>query len=143
MMGPKTLLLVSLLTVLAVTSAEGSQDGGPMVGTWRDISTMDLGPLQAVDSAVSFYNNMSNDIFLFKPLSITRAQMKVVEGALYAVDLDMTRTVCRKRDNNRDLSNCDVQPEGDDLHQTFQCHTEVWVIPWENKTMVRQFTCSS
>lgn len=134
---------LSLSSSAAVTLVEGSQDGGPMFGAWRDINKTDTGLLQAVDSAVSFYNSMSNDCFLFKPLAITRAQSKVVEGTLYGVDLDMTRTVCRKRDNNKDLSNCDFQPEGVNLRQTFQCHTEVWVIPWENKTTVKEFTCSS
>lgn len=40
---------------------------------------------------------------------------QIVKGVRYIVDFDISRTVCRKRDNSN-LSNCDFQPVGR-LHQ--------------------------
>ncbi|KAG7233258.1 hypothetical protein INR49_007337 [Caranx melampygus] len=58
----------------------------------------------------------------------------------YIVDLEISRTVCRKRDHEADLSKCDLQPPGP-LHQMFQCHLEVWVVPWKHETRIQEFTC--
>ncbi|XP_054455577.1 cystatin-F [Anoplopoma fimbria] len=140
MMGMKTLLLVSLLAVLELTLAAGSHHGRSMPGSPVNISRTDRGLLQVVLSAARSFNNQSNDAFLFKPSAIHRAQRQVVKGVRYIVDLEISRTVCRKRDNNNNLSNCDFQPEGR-LHQTFQCHTEVWVMPWQNETRTLVFQC--
>uniref|UniRef100_H3C392 Cystatin domain-containing protein n=1 Tax=Tetraodon nigroviridis TaxID=99883 RepID=H3C392_TETNG len=100
-----------------------------------NISTDDAGLQQAVLNATYLYNNQSNDAFLFKPSAVVRAHgslFQIVKGFKYLVDFQISRTVCRKRDAHADLSRCDFQPKGL-LHQTIQCHFEVWLIPWENE----------
>ncbi|XP_070771717.1 cystatin-F [Enoplosus armatus] len=142
MMGLKTLLLASLLGVLEVRLAAGSHHGRSMPGSPYNISRDDRGLQQAVLAAAYSFNNQSNDAFLFKPSAIHRAQRQVVKGVRYILDLEISRTVCRKRDknNNNNLSNCGFQPEGR-LHQTFQCHFEVWVIAWQNVTKTLVSLC--
>uniref|UniRef100_A0A4W6F3P1 Cystatin F n=1 Tax=Lates calcarifer TaxID=8187 RepID=A0A4W6F3P1_LATCA len=101
--------------------------------------TDDRGLQQVVLAATYSFNNQSNDAFLFKPSAITRAQRQIVKGLRYIVDLEISRTVCRKRDHNNNLSKffnvC--------VLQTFHCHFEVWLIPWENETNVQVFLCKS
>ncbi|XP_070833968.1 cystatin [Chaetodon trifascialis] len=140
MMGLKTLLLASLLGVLEVTLAVGSRHAGFLPGSPHNISRNDRGLKQVVLTAAYSYNNQSNDAFLFRPSAIHRAQRQVVKGVRYIVDLEISRTVCRKRDNNKNLSNCDFQPDGR-LQQKLQCHFEVWLIPWQNKTKILDLLC--
>ncbi|XP_060896468.1 cystatin-F [Labrus mixtus] len=140
MMGLKTLLLLSLLGVLEVMLAASSHHGHSMPGSPYNISRIDSSLQKVVLAAAYSFNNQSNDAYLFKPSAIRRAQRQIVKGIRYIVDLEISRTVCRKRDNNNNLSNCDFQPEGR-LHQTFKCHLEVWVIPWNKKSTIQVFVC--
>ncbi|XP_074532315.1 cystatin-F [Halichoeres trimaculatus] len=142
MMGQKTLLLLSLLGVLEVTLARGFYHGHSMPGSPRNISSNDHNLQSVVLIATYSFNNQSNDAFLFKPSAIHRAQRQVVKGLRYNVDFEISRTVCRKHNdkNNNDLTNCDFQPKGP-LHQTFQCHLEVWVIPWLKRNTIELFEC--
>ncbi|XP_041802903.1 cystatin-F-like [Chelmon rostratus] len=140
MMGLKTPLLASLLGVLGVMLVAGVRDAGFLPGSPRNISRNDHDLQRIVLTAAYSYNNQSNDAFLFRPSAVRRAQRQVVKGIRYIVDLEISRTVCRKRDNNTNLSDCDFQPEGR-LHQTFHCHFEVWLIPWQNKTKIQGLLC--
>ncbi|XP_036978485.1 cystatin-F [Acanthopagrus latus] len=140
MMGVKMLLLVSLLAALGPSLPAGSHHGGLMPGSPYNISRNDPRLQKVVLTAAYYYNNQSNDAFLFKPSAIQRAQRQLVKGVRYIVDLQISRTVCHKRDGNKNLSQCDLQPAGV-LQQTFQCHFEVWIIPWEKKTQTQVLDC--
>ncbi|KAG7465503.1 cystatin-F [Solea senegalensis] len=131
----KTMLLfLSLLVVLEARLVSG------MPGSLFDISQDDRGLQEAVLAATYSFNNQSNDAFLFKPSAIHRAQKQIVRGVRYLVDVDISRTVCRK--GNNDFSQCDFQPEGQ-LQQTFHCHSDVWVLPWKNEVRILDFPCES
>ncbi|KAL3971598.1 aspartate beta-hydroxylase [Sarotherodon galilaeus] len=129
-MEVKTLLLVFVLAALEVTLASGLDHRPSMPGSPHNISKNDRGLQQVVLNAAYFFNNESNDAFLFKPATIDRAQKQIVKGVRYIADFQISRTVCHKRDKNNNLSRCDFQPPGP-LHQVFQCHMDVWMIPWE------------
>ncbi|XP_072246584.1 cystatin-F [Leuresthes tenuis] len=136
----KTLLLVSLLAVLERWLAAGSLHGGSMPGSPLNISTDDSVLQKVVLGAAASFNNQSNDAFLFRPSAIRRAQRQIVRGIRYIVDLDLSRTVCRKRENISDLPSCDFQPAGR-LQQTFRCHMEVWLIPWQQQSKTLELLC--
>ncbi|KAK5909002.1 hypothetical protein CgunFtcFv8_017014 [Champsocephalus gunnari] len=133
-MGVKTLLLALLIAAL-----EGA---GSMPGSLTDVISTDVSLRGVVLAAAVRFNDQSNDAFLFKPSAILRAQRQVVKGLRYVVDLEISRTLCRKRDQNQDLTRCDLQPEGS-LQQTFECHTEVWVVPWSNETRTLEMDCQT
>ncbi|XP_042288483.1 cystatin-F [Thunnus maccoyii] len=143
-MRPKTLLLLllgSLLAALEARSAAGRHHGRSMPGSPFNISTNDRGLEQVVLNATCSFNKQTNDAFLFRPSAIHRAQRQIVKGIRYIVDLEISRTVCRKREhNNNNLTDCDFQPEGL-LHQTFQCHFDVWVVPWKHEMNNLVFLC--
>ncbi|TMS01668.1 Monoacylglycerol lipase ABHD12, partial [Larimichthys crocea] len=113
-MGVKTLLpvvlLVALLDVLEVALVAGRHHGTSMPGSPFNISKNDSCLKQLVLIAAYSFNNQSNDAFLFKASVIHRAQRQVVRGIRYIIDLDLSRTVCRKQ-NSIDLSNCDFQSD--------------------------------
>ncbi|XP_029377416.1 cystatin-F [Echeneis naucrates] len=140
MMALRTLLLISLLTVLEGSLVASSHHGCFVPGSPLNISRNDRGLQQVVLISTYSFNNQSNDAFLFKPSAILRAQRQIVKGIRYIVDLEISRTVCHKRHQNNNLSKCDFQPKGR-LHQTFRCHFEVWLVPWENKTRFLVFLC--
>ncbi|KAM9727877.1 cystatin-F [Menidia menidia] len=140
-MEAKTLLLlVSLLAVLERRLVVGSHLDRSMPGSPYNISTNDQG-VQKVLLAVAYsFNNQSNDAFLFRASAVRKAQRQIVKGVRYILDVDISRTVCHKRDVVRDLSRCGFQPPGR-LQQTFQCHVEVWLIPWKHQSRTLELLC--
>ncbi|KAI3363572.1 hypothetical protein L3Q82_012159 [Scortum barcoo] len=107
---------ISSSCVSEATAAAGRRHcGGVMPGSPYNISKNDRELQQVVLSAAYSFNNQSNEVFLFKPSFIVRAQRQIVKGVRYVVEFKISRTVCRKRDNSN-LSDCDFQPEGP-LHQ--------------------------
>ncbi|XP_026165648.1 cystatin-F [Mastacembelus armatus] len=142
-MGVKTLLLLLLVSVLAALGlAADSHHGHSMPGAPVNISQNDRGLQQVVLNAAYSFNNQSNDAYLFKPSAIRRAQKQIVKGVRYIIDLEISRTVCHKRRNSKNLSKCDFQPKGP-LHQTFQCHFEFWMIPWKNENTTQILHCKA
>ncbi|XP_076018809.1 cystatin-F [Genypterus blacodes] len=130
-----TLLLVFLLPFLGQLV-----ESRHLIGSPSSISTHDPRLLQAALTFTNSFNNQSNDAFLFKVSTIIKANKQLVAGMLYLMDLEISRTVCHKRDKNNDLSRCDFQPVGP-LHQTFLCSSRVWVIVWLHEEKV-SFYCT-
>lgn len=122
--------------------ASGRRHNHLMPGAPYNISTNDGSLRPVVLDAAYFYNNESNDAFLFRPSRVLAAQRQVagagngwsatqqpttrsswifclfcqvVKGLKYLVDLEISRTVCRKQ-AAVNLTSCDFQPAGQ-LHQ--------------------------
>ncbi|XP_069394235.1 cystatin-F [Paralichthys olivaceus] len=143
-MGEKTLLLLLLLAAsaaLEISVIAGRHHGRSMPGSLTNISRDDRSLEQVLLAATYSFNNQSNDAFLFKPSAVHQAQRQIIKGVRYIVDLDVSRTVCRKRDDY-DLSQCHFQPDGR-LHQVFQCHVVVWMIPWRHETKIQTLFCKN
>ncbi|KAJ0004617.1 hypothetical protein NQD34_010831 [Periophthalmus magnuspinnatus] len=111
--------------------------GGPC-----DVSIDDSSVQQAALSAAVSFNNQSNDSFLFRPQHVIKAQKQVVKGIRFLVDLNLCRTMCRKRDKAKNLSDCGLQPPGP-LHQVFRCHVEVWDVPWSHHSIIQRLSCKT
>uniref|UniRef100_A0A8C6SH19 Cystatin domain-containing protein n=1 Tax=Neogobius melanostomus TaxID=47308 RepID=A0A8C6SH19_9GOBI len=137
-MAQKT-LLISAFLVLCVSTACG---GRCVPGALCNVSADDPQVLKVALSAAEAFNNQSNDSFLFRPGSVRRAQKQVVKGVRFLVDVDLFRTVCRKRDKPKNLLDCALQPPGP-LHQVIRCHIEVWDVPWTHRKVVQKFYCKS
>ncbi|KAL8202844.1 UNVERIFIED_CONTAM: hypothetical protein K2H54_027023 [Gekko kuhli] len=96
--------------------------------------TNDPGVRKAARYGVYTYNNSSNDIFLFKESHVNKAEVQIVRGLKYNLDVDIARTVCTKRKHPA-LDQCHFQKHKQ-LRQTFRCYFEVWLIPWLQKVEV-------
>ncbi|XP_066535139.1 cystatin [Hoplias malabaricus] len=104
---------------------------GPIPGKPQNVSKNDTGVKKAVQTATYTFNNQSNDAYFFKSSSIDDAQKQIVKGIMYLLKVEISRTVCQKRESDVDLAKCAFQPHGL-LQQTFLCNFEVWAIPWKN-----------
>ncbi|XP_029927160.1 cystatin [Myripristis murdjan] len=139
----RTLLLVSLLVVLeGMAAAAGGHPGRSLPGAPHNISKDDRGLRRAVLTATHSFNNQSNDAFLFRASAINTAQRQIIKGIRYIMQVQISRTICRKRDNSPDLSKCGFQPDGA-LRQTLSCHFEVWAMPWLHQMKTLFFFCRS
>ncbi|XP_020787410.1 cystatin-F [Boleophthalmus pectinirostris] len=132
-----------IITAILAVGVPVSRGGRCVPGAPCDVSADDRSVLQAALAAAQTYNNQSNDSFLFRPQRIIKAQRQVVKGVRFLLDLDLCRTVCRKRDKpQKNLQDCDLQPPGP-LHQMFRCHVEIWVVPWSHHRVTQRLDCQS
>ncbi|XP_060781522.1 cystatin-F [Neoarius graeffei] len=138
------LLLVFLLAWFC--SSEKSPvslfESGPAPGKPQNVSKNDTEVKKAVLTAVYFFNNKSNDAFFFKASAIDDAQKQIVKGIKYILKIEISRTVCKKRDAGADLDKCSFQTERQ-LQQTFLCNFEVWAIPWQKIMKTTYWVCVS
>ncbi|KAB5581950.1 hypothetical protein PHYPO_G00181510 [Pangasianodon hypophthalmus] len=72
--------------------------------------------------------------------AIDEAQRQIVKGIKYFLKVEISRTVCKKRDADADLANCSFQPKHK-LQQTFLCNFEVWAVPWQKMMKTTHFLC--
>ncbi|KAM3862882.1 cystatin [Diretmus argenteus] len=107
-------------TLLCKRTEAGSQEGKSVPGSPYNISKNDEGFQHAVLTATDSFNNQSNDAFLFRPSAIDGAQRQIIKGIRYIAEVQISRTVCYKRETPRDLSRCDFQPDGR-LQQVSPC----------------------
>ncbi|KAL0964325.1 hypothetical protein UPYG_G00322260 [Umbra pygmaea] len=139
-MGLRYLLL--LVSAFCMCSTVRCQTQTFIPGAPYDISTNDTAVLKAALHGTYTFNNQTNDAFLFKPSAIEKAKRQIVKGLKYIMEVDLSRTVCRKRgQNNTDLANCIFQPD-ELLKQTFHCHLTVWTIPWLHIMKTQNMSCS-
>ncbi|XP_028845125.1 cystatin-F [Denticeps clupeoides] len=137
------LLLLLLLDDVAAARDEVSARSyvdGPGPGHYYNTSKNDTGVVKAALTGTYTFNNESNDAFYFKASAIDAAKRQVVKGIRYILEVEVTRTVCRKMEKPIDLASCDFQPNGV-LYQTFFCHFEVWSIPWMKQMKTTDFFC--
>ncbi|XP_006902531.1 PREDICTED: cystatin-F [Elephantulus edwardii] len=103
------------------------------------MKTNSPGVLKAARHTSERFNNCTNNIFLFKEYHINKALVQIVKGMKYMLDIEIGRTTCRKT-SHPNLDNCDFQTNPT-LTETFNCYSEVWVIPWLHKFTVPVLLC--
>uniref|UniRef100_A0A3B3S945 Cystatin domain-containing protein n=1 Tax=Paramormyrops kingsleyae TaxID=1676925 RepID=A0A3B3S945_9TELE len=147
-MGCLTLLLLVILNVRGIpcvlplleTLPLAGHKHRPVPGSSHNISKNDPGVQNAVLVSTYTFNNESNDIFFFRVYAIKVAQIQIVKGIKYVLEVTISRTICRKSMSPPSLDKCPFQPEGA-LQQMFNCHFEVWAIPWKHWSKVTSFVC--
>ncbi|XP_032461484.1 cystatin-F isoform X1 [Phocoena sinus] len=112
-MRPAGVLLVCGL-VLGATG-DPSQDfcsqilnSGVKPGFPKTIKTNDPDVLRAARHSAESFNNCSNDAFLFRESHISRALVQIVKGLKFMLDLDISRTTCKKT-RHSSLDDCSFQ----------------------------------
>ncbi|KAF4105481.1 cystatin-F [Onychostoma macrolepis] len=112
----------------------------PIPGALQNVSKNDTGVKEAVLTGTYSFNNKSNDAFLFKASAVDDAKRQIVKGVRYVLEVELSRTVCRKRYSTDDLNNCPFQTDRL-LQQTFFCHFDVWSVPWMKPISTTYFKC--
>ncbi|XP_062852007.1 cystatin-F [Trichomycterus rosablanca] len=138
------LLLVFLLTGFCTLekSSVHTFASGPTPGKPQNVSKNDPAVKQAVLTATYSFNNQSNDAFFFKASAIDDAQRQIVKGVMYILEVEISRTKCKKRETNVDLAKCPFQSKRV-LQETLLCKFEVWAIPWQKIMKTTSFFCSA
>ncbi|XP_032068560.1 cystatin-F-like isoform X1 [Thamnophis elegans] len=111
--GWRIIILCFLLLYGVPKSSTGASGQFPnsliQPGSPFPVKTNDPNVQRAARLGVYKYNNSTNDIFLFKESHINKATVQIVKGVKYRLDVDICRTVCRKRIPHPNLDRCDFQ----------------------------------
>ncbi|KAI5929884.1 Cystatin-C [Manis javanica] len=134
------LLLAALALALAVSPAAGSKLGrSQLVGGLMDADVREAGVQQALNYALSEYNQASNDAYHSRVLRVLRARKQVVAGMNYFLDVEIGRTTCTKSQPN--LTSC---PFHEPPHLSkMLCTFEIYTVPWKNTNSLTKSNCHS
>nr|XP_009675571.1 PREDICTED: kininogen-1 isoform X2 [Struthio camelus australis] len=83
------------------------------------------------------YNLENNDDFYYKAGEIEKATVQVVAGKNYHITFAGKKTNCSKKEFEELNEDCEAPPGSVPL----KCEAQIYVIPWQNKTMPR-VTCT-
>ncbi|XP_053316676.1 cystatin-F [Spea bombifrons] len=125
--------------IAETTSVLGYKRSTDNPGYPKNISTNDPNVKAAARVTVYAYNNMSNDLFLFKVLEIKKAMIQIVKGIKYMLQTKIGRTICTKRQTTNP-DKCDFQKENL-LKKVLDCYSEVWNITWIHEVTVLVLKC--
>ncbi|XP_075720603.1 cystatin-F [Rhinoderma darwinii] len=132
-----------ILSILAVSGSAGTfsdyRTATVDPGFPRNASTNDPEVKKAMRITVYAFNNMSNDLFLYKESEIQKAMIQVVKGIKYMLWAKLARTVCKKN-TEYILDKCDFQKEP--MKRVVTCYSEVWKISWMHYEKVSVLDCS-
>uniref|UniRef100_A0A8D1W292 Cystatin domain-containing protein n=1 Tax=Sus scrofa TaxID=9823 RepID=A0A8D1W292_PIG len=145
-MRPARVLLAVCTLVLVATGGPSQDfcsqilDSGVRPGCPKTIETNDPDVLRAARHSAESFNNCSNDAFLFKESHVSKALVQIVKGLKFMLDMDISRTTCKKLGHHTSLDNCSFQTNHS-LQWTFSCYSEVWVVPWLQSVEVSVLRC--
>ncbi|NXA39336.1 CYTF protein, partial [Eudromia elegans] len=123
-----------ILAVHVLSPCSTTKPGSPV-----PMNTNNSGVRKAARFGVYQYNNSSNDLFLFKEMQIDKAMVQIVRGLKYMLQVEIGRTVCKKREHPH-LDSCKFQRKKP-LQQVLRCYFEVWMMPWLNIANVSIALC--
>ncbi|KAK7800217.1 hypothetical protein U0070_016546 [Myodes glareolus] len=110
------LALILVLAACPVTStkAEAKQKA---VGSVEPADPNDEEVQKVVDFAVKTYNDLTNDLYISKPIQVMSASQQVVGGMNFYLKINLGRTTCTKA-KSVDLADC---PFNEQLNQQEVC----------------------
>uniref|UniRef100_A0A8C5YWA5 Cystatin-C-like n=1 Tax=Marmota marmota marmota TaxID=9994 RepID=A0A8C5YWA5_MARMA len=106
-----------------------------MLGGLEEADMQEEGVHQAIDYAISVYNQENNDPYYSRVQSSAAYGLRVVTGTNYYLDLEIGRTTCTK--SQSDLAEC---PFIEHLHETY-CSFQVYIVPWLHTISMTQYSC--
>ncbi|XP_041107967.1 onchocystatin-like [Polyodon spathula] len=119
--------------LLALTVCTASAE---LAGGFEDASPSSRGVQQAASFAVAEYNKESTDEYASKMIKVLSAQIQVVAGMKYVLDVEMGLTQCKKGESN-DVQSCALNTSD----KKFMCHFVVLDVPWRSVTQLLESSC--
>ncbi|XP_072247705.1 cystatin-like [Leuresthes tenuis] len=108
-----------------------------MTGQPQKVPVSGTGVVKAARFAVVEFNRANTEeLFAYKIVNITSAKMQIVAGINYILDVQLGRTMCKRRDTD-DSEPCALHPEPKEC----QCCFVVTDVPWENSHILTQSKC--
>ncbi|MFH4981479.1 hypothetical protein AB6A40_008188 [Gnathostoma spinigerum] len=81
-----------------------------------------------VEASAQQFNGQVNAFEYYKPIKIVSAESQIVAGTRWKLVVQFQATSCNKHQENVDLKNCAVNPNGTKLN----VEMTIWEKPWEN-----------
>ncbi|XP_059811212.1 cystatin-2-like [Hypanus sabinus] len=132
---------VLVLVVLLGAAAAAAEEERPpfLLGGLSPVPTDDPEVVNAIRVAEENFNRRSNDVSYTAVYNVTSAQIQVVEGLMYHLNLELRTTVCRK--NEPDLRNCPFHQDPQHAKR-MTCRFKVWYRPWVGPMEVNESQCT-
>ncbi|XP_005334672.3 cystatin-C [Ictidomys tridecemlineatus] len=109
-----------------------------MLGGLEEADIHEEGVHQAIDYAISVYNQENNDPYYSRVRRVVRARKQVVTGTNYYLDLEIGRTTCTK--SQSDLAECPFVEHLHEHKRTY-CSFQVYIVPWLHTISMTQYSC--
>ncbi|XP_034350587.1 cystatin-S-like [Arvicanthis niloticus] len=114
--------------------------GNILVGGIEESSMEEYGAREALDFAVSQYNEQNSDMYLSQVVEVKSVKTQVVGGRKYYFEVILGKTTCLKTED--DLTQCPLNEQPDQQESEF-CSFEVLDVPWENYMALVSSSCHS
>ncbi|XP_034349779.1 cystatin-S-like [Arvicanthis niloticus] len=114
--------------------------GNILVGGIEESSMEEYGAREALDFAVSQYNEQNSDMYLSQVVEVKSVKTQVVGGQKYYFEVILGKTTCLKTE--ADSTHCPLNEQPDQQESEF-CSFEVLDVPWENYMALVSSSCHS
>ncbi|XP_031229126.1 cystatin-S-like [Mastomys coucha] len=123
-----TLILVLNLSLYSVL--------GQTVGGLEKSSMEEEGAREALNYAVSQYNENNNDLYLSRVVKVRSVQKQIVSGKILVFNVIIGKTICLK--TQTDLTNCPLNEQTDQQELEY-CSFEVY-FPWRENCLILTYS---
>ncbi|XP_028610041.1 cystatin-S-like [Grammomys surdaster] len=113
---------------------------GNIPGGIQDSSMEEDGAKEALEFAVSQYNEKNSDMYLSQVVEVKSVKTQVVAGQIYYFEVILGKTTCLKTE--ADSTHCPLNEQPDQQESEF-CSFEVLSVPWENYMDLINSSCHS
>ncbi|KAM7327156.1 hypothetical protein ACRRTK_013523 [Alexandromys fortis] len=134
-------LALTLVIAACPVTSTNDEAKNMVVGHVEPADPNDEEVQKAVDFAVETYNDLTNDVYISKPIQVMSASQQVVRGMNYYLKIKLGRTTCPKG-QSVDLDDCPFNEQPDQQERAI-CNFEINTVPWENETSMTNFSCHS
>ncbi|XP_036040255.1 cystatin-like 1 [Onychomys torridus] len=131
--GSRIPLLLLLVTVVAMAKVTYIQRWGG----FKDKATSTKNMNSTLHFFIQFYNNASNDTYLFRVQKLIQSQMQLTSGVEYFVTVKIGRTKCKKNETKK--ASCPLQSSK--MKKSLICTSLIYTVPWANYYQLWNNSC--
>ncbi|XP_028632197.1 cystatin-S-like [Grammomys surdaster] len=132
--------LFLLTTLMLVLNLSYYPVIGNIEGGIEESSMEEYGAQEALDFAVSQYNEKTSDMHLSQVVEVKSVKTQVVAGKIFYFDVILGKTTCLK--TQTDSTHCPLNEQADQEKSEF-CSFEVHYVPWEDYMALISSSCHS
>ncbi|XP_053429702.1 cystatin-8 [Nycticebus coucang] len=131
-------LLFLTLPVALVAGTDPGENEVMVLKNFKPINASHSNVKQCLWFAMRQYNKDSEDKYLFMVTNVLRAQLRITHCLEYIVDVEITRSNCKKIPSNDE--NCAIQ-ENPGLRKKQSCSFLVETLPWNGEFNLTKKHC--
>ncbi|XP_045600215.2 uncharacterized protein [Procambarus clarkii] len=109
------------------------------LGAYSPVDLSDQGVNEVAKFAVRSVDAVTNDPYVRTVENVRSAQVQIVAGKNWKLEIELSWTLCRKEEGVQDLSNCEKDPS----KPNSICDVIVYEVPWQNTREVTKMECKT